>query len=54
MIAGRVIFDVALVALTIWLLGSAYRRERTGIRSTGRYVAGVVLIIVIIVNLSRH
>jgi hypothetical protein len=54
MIAGRVIFDVVLVALTVWLLASAYRRERSGVRSTGRYVAGVVVIVVIIANFSRH
>lgn len=53
-IAGRVIFDVAVVALAIWLLASAYRRERTGIRSTGRYVAGAILIVAILVNLGRH
>ena len=53
-IAGRVIFDVAAVALAIWLLVSAYRRERAGVRSTGRYVAGVILIFAILVNLGRH
>jgi hypothetical protein len=44
-IAGRVIFDVLLVALAVWLLVSANRRERQGVRSTGRYIGGVVLLV---------